>query len=293
MRRKYQSLMPIRIVAFTLLFVAIASPLSAQRGRGAGYDPRDEYSASGYREGRMNAPLREGLPDSRQGFMFCRLFYQSNRTEPSGLGWSTDYPRGDENLSVRLVQLTSINIGEWKDGQPGHAVVRPTDDNLFQCPFLFASDIGTAAFTDEDAQKLSTYFAKGGFLWVDDFWGDTAWNQWVGEIGRVLPGRRIVDIPPSHPLYTVLYQLDKAPQISNIQYWRRSGGDTSERGAETRNATLNGIFDDDGRLMVLMSHNTDIADGWEREGESDEFFATFSPKAYGLAVNVIIWILTH
>ncbi len=40
--------------------------------------------------------------------------------------------------------------------------------------------------------RLREYLLKGGFLWVDDFWGDAAWEQWVEEIQRVLPPRRTI-----------------------------------------------------------------------------------------------------
>jgi len=252
-----------------------------------------EFERSGLREGRLEAPLREGLPEFRKGFMFCRLFYTAIRREPSGLGWSTDYPRGDENFMVRLSQLTTTHVSKWADDAPGHAVVRGSDPDLFKCPFLFASDIGTAAFNTAEVEGLRTYFAKGGMLWVDDFWGERAWAQWVEEIGRILPGHSIVDIPLNHPLFSVVYVVDHVPQIPNIGFWQRSGGATSERGAETENATMRGIFDGSGRLLVLMTHNTDIADAWEREGESDDFFRLFSPVAYGIAVNVAVWVMTR
>ena len=60
-----------------------------------------------------------------------------------------------------------------------------------------------------------------------------------------------------------------------------------------RQTHIRGIFDDDGRLLVLMTHNTDISDGWEREGEDDEFFYLFSPEAYAVGLNVAIWTMTH
>jgi len=56
---------------------------------------------------------------------------------------------------------------------------------------------------------------------------------------------------------------------------------------------LRGIEDDAGRVIVVMTHNTDIADGWEREGEDEDFFFEFSPKAYALGINIVLYALTH
>jgi hypothetical protein len=55
-----------------------------------------------------------------------------------------------------------------------------------------------------------------------------------------------------------------------------------------------GIQDSHGRLMVLASHNTDIADTWEREGnEPHAYFDLFSPRGYAIGVNVVLYAMTH
>lgn len=241
---------------------------------------------------RTNA-LREGLPDQRAGFTFCRLQYTSVRREANGQGWWTDYPASDANFMLRLSQLTTVDVSRWSDGQLGHAVVRATDDNLFECPFLFASDVGTAGFSAEEVERLRAYLLKGGFIWADDFWGQRAWSNWTDQLRRILPEYSPVELPPDHPIFATGYTVNEVPQVPSIQYWRRSGGRTSERGSESSQATLSGVLDDSGRILVLMSHNTDIADGWEREGEDDDFFFAFSGDAYAVGINVALWVLTH
>ena len=143
-----------------------------------------------YRESSRSRPLREGLPELPGGFTFCRLWYTQVRREAGGLGWSTDYPRADQNLTRRLSELTMTPVTRWLDGEPGIAGVRPTDPNLYQCPFLFASDAGTAGFDASEVEALREYFLKGGFLWVDDFWGNRAWSHFTGEMARVCPSTR-------------------------------------------------------------------------------------------------------
>ncbi len=244
-------------------------------------------------EGRRAGPIREGLPEVQGGFMFCRLWYDSVRREPRGLGWSTDYPSGDRNLMLRLSYLTPAPINWWLDGIPGHAVVRATDPDRFRCPFLFTSDVGTVGFSRDEVEGLREYLLKGGFLWVDDFWGERAWGNWSREIMTVLPEYEIVDLPLDHPLFSAVYQVDEMPQIPAYQFWMQTGGQTSELGAESATPNLRAIKDETGRILVLMSHNTDIADGWEREGEGGEFFQRFSPPAYALGINVLIWVMSH
>lgn len=245
----------------------------------------------GFGGGRNDTVLR-GLPDDHSGFMFCRLMFDAVRSDPSGTGWRIEYPRAEYNLMLRLSQLSLTPIAKWADGQPGHTVVRATDEEIFRCPFVMMSSPGTVGFTDEEADALRTYLLKGGFLWGDDFWGNASWDHWVSEIGRVLPGYEISDIPVTHPLFSTYYNLEALPQIPALNRWR-PGMSTSELGAESATPNIRGIFDETGRLMVLMTHNTDIADGWEREADLESYFLLFSAKAYAVGINVAIWNMTR
>jgi hypothetical protein len=263
------------------LLLLLATPLAAQ-----------------WNDGWYRRPARFATADDleRSAFTFCRLHYTSVRNEALGHGWNTDYPNSDINFMVRLAQLTRTFVNLDGNGEPNHVVVRATDDELFSCPFVFMSDVGTTGFDAREVARLRDYLLLGGFLYVDDFWGDEAWDHWSAQIGKVLPADQypIVDIPLDHELFTTLYSIDEVPQIPSIQHWYWSGGTTSERGWESEQPHCRGIFDDNGRLMVVMTHNTDIADGWEREGEDEEFFALFSvPKAYPMGINIVLYALTH
>jgi hypothetical protein len=249
----------------------------------------------GIREGRF-APrfAPPAMPDGN--FTFCRVMYERVRNEPMGMGWVTDYPYAEINLMTRLSELTRTTVSRDERGQPNHWVVRLTDPALFNCPFIMASDAGTIGLTPEEREQLRRYLVKGGFLWVDDFWGTAAWEHWRHTIARILPPAEypIVDIPVTHPIMRALYDVKDVPQIPSINCWMREcGGDTSERGYDSAKVNFRGIQDSRGRLMVLMSHNTDIADSWEREGESQEYFDRFSPRGYAVGVNVVIYAMTH
>lgn len=243
--------------------------------------------------GRYNRLAIGELPEKREGFTFCRLAYEQVRYEELGQGYMTDYPAADQNLMIRLSELTKTEVTWERPGMPAHAVVSATDPELFQCPFLFASDVGTVGFSQREAERLREYLLKGGFLWVDDFWGPNALRNWLYEIGKVLPEIEAVPLESDHPIYSTFYFVDEPPQIPSIQFWRQSGGRTSERGNASVPARFYGMTDENGRLLVFMSHNTDIADGWEREAEDPRFFHLFSPRGYAVGVNVAIWSMTH
>jgi len=228
-------------------------------------------------------------------FNYCRGFYDSDRPEAGGMGWWTDYPGADNNFSVRLAELTFVRVKMKTDGQPDNVVLRLNDPLLYRCPILFMEDVGTARFSNDEVEQLRTYLLKGGFLYVDDFWGTQAWDQWAYEIGRVLPAHQypIFDIPKDHAIMRALYDVKAIPQVSSINFWARNGGSTSERGSDSPYANFRGIQDEHGRLMVVMTHNTDISDTWEREGENQEYFDRFSPDGYAVGVNIILYAMTH
>ena len=234
--------------------------------------------------------------DSFDGyFNFCRGLFHGDRIEAGGQGWWTDYPAADVNFSVRLSELTKTRVSRTAADEPNHLVVRLTDPELFKCPFVEMEDIGTARFSDAEASGLRDYLLKGGFLWVDDFWGELAWLQWVEEIERVLPRHEypIKTITPDHPIFRTFFNVPRLPQIPSIAFWRRNGGATSERGSESAIPQMYAISDANGRVMVLMTHNTDISDAWEREGEERAFFYQFSPDGYAVGINVMMYAMTH
>lgn len=226
-------------------------------------------------------------------FAICRLVYTEVRRY--GQGWRTDYPLGERNLSVRLSELTRTRVSRRRDGEPNHYLVRLSDDQLFSCPFLMAGDIGSIGLSEADAARLREYLLKGGFLWTDDHWGSEEWAVWTRELAKVFPPEEypIEELTPADPIFKTQFVVPEMPQIPNIGYWRRSGGGTSEQGADSAVPHFYVVRDRDGRIMLAMTHNTDIADAWEREADDPEFFYRFSPTGYALGINVLLHALTH
>lgn len=277
----------IRVAAAVLVAILLAVTLAeAQRGFRGG---------RGGWGGEVGAPPKfPATADFDGSFHFCRLMYRSVRSQQRGLGWGTDYPYADINFSIRLSELTKTQVG-MQGGEPNHLVVRPTDPELFQCPFVMASDPGSAGFSAEDAAGLRAYLLKGGFLWVDDFWGPWAWDAFADEIGKALPPGEfpIKELEPDHAIFRTLFPVTQIPQVPSMQFWRMSGGATSEMDEYSAKAHMAAISDKQGRVMVLMTHNTDIADSWEREGDDPQFFFHFSPNGYAVGLNAVLYAMSH
>jgi hypothetical protein len=225
------------------------------------------------------------------GFRFCRFQF---RSVAEGDGWYVDYPRADENLSLRLSQLTNLPLTIVGEGDPVHQVVQLTDAELFQCPFVMMTEPGGADLNEIEAGLLRTYLMKGGFLWADDFWGSRAWERWSSQMAKVLPPDEypIVDVPLDHPMFHTMFDVKEIPQIPNVGLWVTEHR-TSERGDDSAEAHARAIVDKKGRVMVFMTFNTDFGDAFEREAESPDYFQRFSVPAYEIAADVLLYALTH
>ena len=272
--------MPMRLRTLVLVSAAlfIASVAAAQFGRFGDTSPQAHLARPSDYDGK---------------FHYCRAVYRSNPRGDGG-NWLTDYPLADIDLSIRVAELTKILVAFDAPHQPRHLIVQLTSDELFQCPVIIMQEVGRLFFTSDDAARLRTYLLKGGFLWVEDFWGSYAWDVWEAEIRKVFPADEypIVDLPRTHALYHTMFDLEGVPQIPAAGIWLGTG-QTSERGADSAQVHARGISDANGRVMVFMTHNTDVSDSWEREGEDPGYFYKFSIDGYRVAVNVLVYAMTH
>jgi hypothetical protein len=205
-----------------------------------------------------------------------------------------DYPRADLNLSFRLAELTKTAISRDETGEIRHIIIRLTDPELYKCPFIMITEPGGSYFDAAEAAALRDYLLKGGFMWADDFWGTRAWQVWAGEIAKALPSgtHPIVDVPLEHELFHTLYDVREKLQVPAIGWWVGSGI-TSERGYDSAEAHVRAILDSRGRIMVLMTHNTDFGDAFERETDNREYFLEFAARGYAFGVNALIYAMTH
>lgn len=217
----------------------------------------------------------------RDIFTFARLRYDAAARPATSRrgGWTTDLPDADLNLSFRLQQLTALRV------DPDCRLVRPTDPDLADFPFLFASAPGAMALTAEEIIALRKYLLNGGFMLTTDSWGDADLAHVDRLFQEILPGLRFEELPIEHPLYRAVVPITKKNQVPNIHI-----------GIKVPNSQVQHrvIFDVKGRLLAMVLHNSDDSDGWEREGENQEYFEKYAEKmAYPLAINIILYVMTH
>lgn len=292
-----------RIVGFAMLAVVIAGVASAQYG-GRGFGGRGPSRSDDERGG---VPMWENDPQfEKDVFTFARVIYNEGggyggydndgfgRGRRRGWGggrWRTDWPDSDNNFSFRLQQLTSMKVNPWP------VQVRLTDEELFDYPFIYMIEPGSLYFTDDEVIALRKYLLAGGFLMVDDFWGDSAWENVHQQMKRVFPDREPAELPLEHEIFNIVYRLKEKPQMPaiNAAIEGRPWGITWEQhDGDSRTVHYRALFDDKGRMMVIFCHNTDLGDGWEREGEDPWYFKEFAEKkAYPMGINIIVYAMTH
>lgn len=258
----------------------------------------------GGRRGRRDPDDRGGVPtwelDSdfgRDVFTFARVQYDDGGGYGrGGYGWGrgggkwrTDMPDSDLNFSLRLHQLTSLKVN------PNYAVVRLDSPELFKYPFVYMIEPGDMRLSPTEAEGLRRYCLNGGFMMVDDFWGD-AWYNFEAEMKRAFPDRQMQEVPLEHPIFHMVYDLKEKPQVPAYNpsgIWRHQSYETRHYG-DTTTPHYMAIYDDDDRIVVFACHNTDIGDAWEEESRDPEYFAQYSVKqAYPLGINIVTYAMTH
>jgi hypothetical protein len=230
------------------------------------------------------------LKFKHQSFTFVRIEYSSGGSpEHSSPRWRIDYPDADLNFTARFQKETGLPCE--REGR----VMTLTNANLSQFPFIYIAEGGRLDLSDAEVSSLRRYLLGGGFLMVDDFWGEREWKSLSTEMKRVFPDREPVELPIDHEVFHCYYDIREKPQVPNVMLGIRSQytGVTWER-EDGKEPHYRGLFDDKGRLMVIFCHNTDLGDGWERESANAYYYHEFSnKKAYPMGMNIVIYALTH
>ena len=264
----------IALVVVTLLGVGLALLRAAPGERPAGEAPQDFRRLMDQRRSLRHQPT------GPSEFYFTRGVYTSPWRR--NLSWATDFPKADRQLMAAVNTLVDMSASERENA------VRLDDPLLRRFPFLYMLEIEGMSLTASEVEGLGNYLRAGGFLVVDDFWGAYAFEDLAREMRRVLPEYSIVEIPPDHPIFNTVYRIEEVIQVP--AFGNYYGGRTWER--DGYEAFVRGIFDDKGRLMVVINGNTDLGDAWEWF-ERPEYPLQFSSFAVQMGVNFIVYSMSH
>ena len=215
-------------------------------------------------------------------FVFARLIY-NGRIPGYYKNWYTDYPKSDRTLIMGIKRLTNLNVADQE------RAVAVTDPDLFKYPFLYTSEPEQMVLADKDAAIMREYLARGGFWMLDDFWGSFEWASMERQLRKIIPNHEIKDIPRDHPIFHIFFDIDKIIQVPSLAYVYNGGITWEQDGFK---GECKGVWDENGRLMIMINHNTDLGDAYEWADEP-KYPNAFSDFAYKVAINAILYAHTH
>jgi hypothetical protein len=259
-------------ISVMVLFLGAGAGLLALQRTGFQFIDQDE-------DARFPADGRD-----KTEWTFARLRYDG----PWGRGfgrrsrWATDFPKADRQFVQGVRRLARMSVRSTEE------VVSPDTDELFDWPWLYAVEVGSWGFNEEQAERMRAFLLKGGFLMVDDFHGAYQWEAFEAGMRRIFPDRPIEDLPNSDEIYHVLYDLDQRFQIPSIRYI--STGVTYQGDGVV--PAWRAVRDDTGRVMVAICYNMDIGDAWEW-ADLPQYPERFTSLAYRIGMNYIIYSMTH
>ena len=218
----------------------------------------------------------EAWAQADYGFRFVRIRFESPYAGRGwgGAMWAHDYPTAEENFYIALERTTAIHV------QDPYLVLELKDDRIFEYSVLYLCEPGYWQMDEEDVEQLRQYLERGGFILFDDFRGNYEWINLYEQMQRVLPGNEPVEIPPTHPIWSIYFDVDPVAAPSLVSGFQ--GSTTADR--------YMGYFDQAGRLMALANHNQDIGDGWEYPNRD---FANASTVSFQMGINFVMYALTH
>ena len=214
-------------------------------------------------------------------FTFIRLKYGGRLTRRSS--WRVDYPASDRNFIWQLRKQTNI------DAAPREKIIEVGAPELFDYPFAYMLEVGSLRLSEGEAENLREYLLRGGFIFIDDFHGEREWRSFYTEFKKIFPEREPVDIPISHPIFRCFFKIEELMQIPGLR--SLFSGRTYER-TDGYPAYCRGVYDDRGRLMMMINFNTDLGDAWEHAAEG--FYPReYSDMALKMGINAVVYALTH
>jgi hypothetical protein len=224
-------------------------------------------------------------------FTFVRTIYQSpmrgygRRGYGYGGGtWTTDYPEADNNFIVGLREWAGTNLKI----APKPEALEILDDRIFDYPILYIVEPGFMELSNEQAARLREYIMRGGFIFLDDFWGEYEWQNVQDQFHKIVPEYEIKDLALSHPIFHAYLDVEEVVQVPNVYNAQR--GITSEKGGIVPHYM--GIENKNGRLVAFLARNCDLGDAWEWINDP-AYPVKYGLPAYKVGINVVIYAMSH
>ena len=164
------------------------------------------------------------------------------------------------------------------------------DEALFDYPYIYVVEPGSMNLSQAEAERLREFFARGGFMHVDDFWGVRERQNVINQMRKIWPEREMEDLPLTHEIFHSFFDLDQIMQIPNVSNACR-GGRTWEDSSDIY-PHIYAIKDERERIVAVFTYNSDLGDAWEWMDEPC-YPELFSGQSYRMGLNFIIYSMSH
>ena len=260
---------------------------------GAGAGPEVRFRASADSVPTWDRPAT--FDDFDGAFQFCRLQFR-NGSNGDGAGWGVDWPRADQNLSIRLSELTRTPVSMNEADEPNSLLLTRHLAGALTLPLRDDDRAGRRVLRRSGSARLfARISSRAGFSGPTTSGATYAWDYWENEIRKVLPSGAVSDLRRAARPSALSPDDDGAENPADSFDWFLAEPPAARPsvGADSAVPHVRAINDANGRIMVLMTHNTDFGDAYEREGDDHEYFERFSVPGYAFGVNVLLYMMSH
>jgi len=219
--------------------------------------------------------------------------YAGSRGGRRGGWWDTDFPDAEQNFMRGVQRYTYIDTNTYATRS-----MDLTDPELFEHVFLYMTmkrvPIGSMRsgpnFSPEEIEALREFMHRGGFVMLDDFWGEAHFQDFLIEITKIFPDRELVQLDMNHEIFHIFYDIERVPQVPGRAVTWDFGSVTLDDPRYP--PAVHAILDDTGRVMLVANFNSDMGDGWEHTFL--EMYPTqMTNEAYRLGINYLIYAFSH
>ena len=224
---------------------------------------------------RRTSPGEKPNPNAKYDgrYVFIRVKF-----EPLGGGWDLkwdhDYPVAETHFLKILEEVSSMHpqIAET-------SILGFGDPELFKFPVSYVSEPGFWTMSDAELAGVRAYVHKGGFIIFDDF-STRHWINFEEKWRQAFPKLTLVKLDITHPIFDSFYHI-KTLDMTHPYFGLKS--------------EFWGAYEDNDRqkrLVMIANYNNDIGDYMEWS-DSNLLPVPLTNEAYKLAVNYVVYALTH
>jgi hypothetical protein len=266
--------------------LAAASVLPSLANNGSESNPEFYFTRLIYSGGRGGFFSAQSSPKLGTERTCASLESGEGGSGGGGGSWATDYPASDCKFMWGVERLSGVRV---YDRTPHSVAI--LDPDIFRYPYIYVVEPGRGMdLSKEEAAQLREYMLRGGFTHWDDFWGLRQRENVEYQFRKIFPEYSMKPLDMKDEIFHTFFDVDKVVQIPNVN--NGCNGRQTWQFADDTEPRIYGISDEKGRLMSVITYNSDLGDAWEWM-DLPCYPEIYSSQAYRMGLNFIVYSMTH